>query len=97
MRSTPTHVTMPKVEMYAATWCPYCMRAQRLLDQKEVAYDFIDVDQKPEAREEMRRRGGGHTIPQIFIDGQHIGGSDDLYALEGRGELDRLLEAERSA
>lgn len=83
--------------MYAATWCPYCMRAQQLLDRKDVDYTYIDVDKKPEARREMMERGGGQTVPQIFIDGRHIGGSDDLHALEQQGRLDPLLEPEASA
>jgi glutaredoxin 3 len=84
---------MTRVEMYAASWCVYCVRAQTLLDRKGVPYTYIDVDERPEARLEMRHRGGGHTIPQIFIDNVPIGGSDDLHALDRRGALDRLLVA----
>lgn len=84
---------MARVEMYAADWCPYSIRAKHLLDQKQVDYTYLDVDERPEARREMRERGGGHTIPQIFIDGRSIGGSDELHALERQGKLDPLLEA----
>lgn len=82
---------MAEVEMYAADWCPFCQRAQSLLDKKGVEYRRIDVDEVEGAREEMMERGGGHTIPQIFIDDEPIGGSDELQALEEKGELDTLL------
>lgn len=83
---------MPKVEIYTTMFCPYCHRAKRLLDRKGVAYDEIDVTSSPELRDEARRRSGGRrTVPQIFIDGEAIGGSDDLAALEASGELDRKL------
>lgn len=77
--------------MYAAGWCGYCLRARRLLDEKGVEYRYIDVDEVPDARKEMMARGGGTTIPQIFFDGRPMGGCDELYALERRGELDQLL------
>ena len=82
----------PRVVMYATDWCPYCRRARHLLDAKGVAYDEIDVDLSPEARAEMRQRSGGRTsVPQIFVGDVHVGGSDDLHALEARGGLDPLL------
>ena len=85
---------MPKVEIYTAQMCGYCHRALRLLDSKGVAYEQIDVSMSSSLRDEMRSRsGGGRTVPQIFIDGDHIGGSDDLYALERAGNLDPLLAA----
>jgi glutaredoxin 3 len=82
------------VEIYTTMFCGYCMQAKRLLDQKGVSYREVDVSFEPGAREEMMQRAGGRTsVPQIFIAGQHIGGCDDLFELERRGELDGLLEA----
>jgi glutaredoxin 3 len=81
-----------KVEIYTTMWCGFCARAKRLLDEKGVAYTEIDVTMDPEKREEMTRRAEGRrTVPQIFIDGRPIGGSDELYALEREGRLDALL------
>lgn len=82
-------MTAPKVVMYAAGWCPYCARARQLLAAKGVAFEEIDVDVT--GREEMIRRSGRSTVPQIFIDGKHVGGSDDLHALDAAGQLDTLL------
>ena len=85
---------MAKVEIYTSPFCPYCHRAKRLLDDKGVAYEEIDVMANPRRRPEMVERAGGRTtVPQVFIDGQHIGGSDDLAALDARGGLDPLLQA----
>jgi glutaredoxin 3 len=84
--------TTPKILMYGADWCGYCARARRLLDSKGAAYEEIDVDLVPGARQEMQARSGRGTIPQIFINGQHIGGADDLQALEAEGGLDPLLK-----
>ncbi|HEX4389236.1 MAG TPA: glutaredoxin 3 [Steroidobacteraceae bacterium] len=81
-----------KVVMYAADWCGYCARARRLLEGKGVAYEEIDVDVTAGAYQEMRARSGRRTIPQIFINDQHIGGSDELAALEADGRLDPLLK-----
>jgi glutaredoxin 3 len=87
---------MPKVEIYSSQFCGYCSRAKRLLSQKGVDYIDYDVIEDPSKREEMVHRAGGRrTVPQIFIDGQHIGGSDDLYALDSAGGLDPLLGAAR--
>ena len=83
---------MAKVEIYTTRTCPYCTQAKQLLDQKQVHYVEYHADDKPELREEMQERGGGHTVPQIFIDNQPIGGCDDLYALEQAGKLGNLLE-----
>lgn len=80
-----------EVLLYGTAWCPYCIRARRLLDSKGVHYTDIDIDETPGAREEMQRRGGGHTVPQIWIGTQHIGGCDDLHALDRAGRLDALL------
>jgi glutaredoxin 3 len=85
---------MPKVEIYTTPWCPYCLAAKRLLDRKGVAYHEVDVSRDAEQRQAMMARARGrHTVPQIFIGGQHVGGSDDLHALEARGKLDPLLAA----
>ena len=82
---------MAVIELYYATWCPYCRRAKQLLDEKQVNYTLIDVDAEPNEREVMQTRGEGHTIPQIFINNKPIGGCDALYALDAAGELDPLL------
>jgi glutaredoxin 3 len=81
-----------KVEIYISPFCGYCSRAKRLLSQKGVDYIDYDVIEDSSKRDEMVQRAGGRmTVPQIFIDGKHIGGSDDLYALDGAGRLDPLL------
>lgn len=83
---------MAKVEMYSSTFCPFCARAKHLLMQKGTALEEIDVDTSPGRRTEMIERANGrHTVPQIFIDGHHVGGSDDLAALERAGKLDGML------
>lgn len=85
---------MATVEIYTNPLCPYCWRAKRLLTKKGVSFMEIDIWQEPGRREEMVRRAGGrHTVPQIFIDGQSVGGSDDLHALDAAGKLDPLLTA----
>lgn len=78
--------------MYATDWCPYCSRARSLLDSKGVAYTEIDVEAVPGARDEMMARGGGDTVPQIFIGGRPLGGCDELHALDAAGRLDPLLK-----
>jgi glutaredoxin 3 len=85
-------VTAPKVLMYVTDWCPYCARARSLLASKGVAFEEIDVDAVAGAREEMMARSGCDTVPQIFIGGQHVGGSDELQALDAAGRLDSLLK-----
>jgi len=78
--------------MYSTMFCPYCGRARSLLTKKGVAFTDIDVDSEPGMREEMVARSHGRmTVPQIFIDGKHIGGSDELAALDRAGQLDKLL------
>jgi glutaredoxin 3 len=84
-------MTSPVVVMYTTSWCPYCERARRLLGSKNVAIEEIDVESAPEKRAEMRTRSGRRTVPQIFIGDHHVGGSDDLAALEAAGKLDGLL------
>ena len=83
---------MPKIEIYTQAFCGYCYRAKKLLDDKGVEYEEIDVMENPSRRSEMVERADGSTsTPQIFIDGAGIGGSDELAALNRAGELDRLL------
>jgi glutaredoxin 3 len=83
---------MAKVEMYTTMWCGYCARARGLLNKKGVAFDDIDIESDSDKRAEMIQRAGGRTsVPQIFIDGVHVGGSDDLAALDRAGKLDPLL------
>lgn len=86
---------MANVVMYAKTTCPYCHRARALLDEKGVQnLELILIDRDPSRRPEMIERAGGRTtVPQIFIDGQYVGGCDDLMALERAGKLDPLLAA----
>ena len=83
--------------MYCTASCPYCGLAEQLLAKKGVReLNKIRVDLEPARRAEMMRRGGGRTVPQIWIGEQHVGGCDDLYALEQAGELDQLLCAARA-
>ena len=83
---------MAQVEIYSSMFCPFCHRAKRLLESKGAAFTEIDVDGDPERRAEMVQRAQGRrTVPQIFIDGHHVGGCDDLYALDRAGKLDPLL------
>lgn len=84
----------PNVEIYTWTYCPFCIRAKALLDRKGVEYQEYVIDSDDEAREKMSLRANGRrSVPQVFIDNRHIGGCDDLHALDSRGELDPLLEA----
>jgi len=85
---------MANIEIYTKAFCPYCSRAKALLDSKGVEYEEIDITMGGPRRPEMIQRAGGRTtVPQIFIDGKHIGGSDDLAALDRQGGLDPLLAA----
>ena len=83
---------MTEVIIYTTPYCPYCARAKVLLNSKNINFTEIQVDSNPELREEMVRKSGRTTVPQIFINGQAIGGCDDLYALEHQGKLNSLLE-----
>jgi glutaredoxin 3 len=86
---------MPEIDVYTQPWCPYCARAVALLRSKGVAFHEIDAGHGTREREEATRRSGGRTtMPQIFIGGRHIGGCDDLVALDRAGKLDPLLQAE---
>lgn len=85
---------MPKVEIYTKMTCGFCFRAKRLLDMKKVDYQEYAVDLGGAKKAEMVERAGGRTtVPQIFIDGRHVGGCDDLFELESDGHLDELLAA----
>jgi glutaredoxin 3 len=86
---------MPRVEIYTKFGCPYCARAMRLLDEKGVAYEEYEINTVPGKRSEMLERAPGRTtVPQIFIAGRHVGGSDDLVELDRSGQLDAMLEGE---
>jgi glutaredoxin 3 len=83
---------MPNVEIYTQPWCPYCERAVYVLTTKGVEFNEINAPHGSPARQESRERSGGRTsVPQIFIDGQHVGGCDDMLALDRAGKLDPLL------
>ena len=82
---------MKPVVIYTTQYCGYCVRAKRLLDRKKVAYQEIDVSGDDDARVKLTERTGRRTVPQIFIGERHVGGSDDLYALDAAGELDKIL------
>lgn len=82
---------MKKIEIYTKDYCPFCHRAKDLLELKGAEFVEYDISEDPEKGLQMRQRTQRHTVPQIFIDDQHIGGCDDLYALETEGGLDPLL------
>jgi glutaredoxin 3 len=85
---------MAAVTIYSKDYCPYCVRAKALLTQKQVAFDEVRIDQQPERRAEMIAKANGRsTVPQIFIGTLHVGGCDDLLALDATGKLDPLLAA----
>ncbi len=89
--AAPDIMAMRKVELYTTPWCPYCDAARSLLSRKGVAYDEVDA-MDPAIRADMIQRSHGHrTVPQIFVDGRHVGGYDEIAALERAGKLDRLL------
>jgi glutaredoxin 3 len=85
---------MASITIYTKGWCPYCSAAKDLLRRKGAAFEEIDVERVAGARAEMIQKAGGRsTVPQIFVGQRHVGGCDDLYALDGRGELEALLQA----
>jgi glutaredoxin 3 len=85
---------MPAVTIYTTPFCPYCAAAKRLLQKKGAPFREINVDGKPDLRDELRVKAGGrHTVPQIWIGSRHVGGCDDLYELDAAGGLDSLLAA----
>lgn len=84
---------MARVEIYTTMLCPFCWRAKKLLEERGVTYHEVDVMTDGKLRAEMRQRAGGRTsVPQIFINGQHVGGCDELYALDRAGKLKPMLE-----
>ncbi len=86
-------MSQPDVTIYTKEYCPYCVRAKALLNQKGVSFTELRLDLQPELRDEMIDRASGRTtVPQIFIGAHHVGGCDDLYALEAQAKLDALLQ-----
>ncbi len=85
-------MTQPAVTLYVSDWCPYCQRAKSLLQQKQVAFSEINIEEDEKFREEMMARSNRRTVPQVFIGDKHVGGCDELYALDRSGELDRLIQ-----
>jgi glutaredoxin 3 len=85
-------MSAPVVVLYVRAWCPYCERACALLTQKGAAFEQIDIGEQPEKGAQMIERTGRRTVPQIFIGERHVGGSDELVALDAAGELDALLQ-----
>ena len=84
---------MAKIVIYTTNFCPYCVQAKRLLNKKGVAFEEVDVSRDAELRRSMVQRSGGRlTVPQIFVDGDHIGDCDEIYALDRAGKLDPLLK-----
>jgi glutaredoxin 3 len=82
---------MPEIIIYSSSICPYCIMAKKLLDRKNAKYKEINVDVNPELRQEMMAKTQRRTVPQIFIGDLHVGGFEELYALEHKKELDKLL------
>lgn len=82
---------MTEIEIYTTPICPYCVRAKALLDKKGVVYKEVDVMAHPAKRKEMQKRSGAHTVPQIFIGGEAIGGCDELFELDFDGDLNKML------
>jgi len=82
---------MADVLIYTTPWCPYCVRAKHLLKSKGASFEDINVNGQPDLRQQMEIRSGAHTVPQIWIGETHVGGCDELYALERAGKLDGLL------
>ena len=80
-----------KIKIYTKSYCPYCKRAKKLLDSKGLKYEEIEVSMSPELAKEAQQRSGRRTVPQVFIDNQHIGGSDDLAKAAANGSLEKLI------
>ncbi|HWM70824.1 MAG TPA: glutaredoxin 3 [Steroidobacteraceae bacterium] len=83
----------PKIVVYLTDWCPYCARVLGLLERKGARFETINIDERPEAHAQMMARSGRRSVPQIFIGDTHVGGCDDLYALDAAGGLDPLLNS----
>lgn len=81
----------PDVLLYTTSWCPFCHRAKSLLREKQVQWNELDIEADPVHRRAMMQTSGRNTVPQIFINGMHVGGSDELFELDATGELDKLL------
>ena len=88
---------MPKVEIYTKSWCPYCVTAKKLLKSKGVRFEETDIGHNEKRTREMQERSGRHTVPQVYINGHHVGGSDDLAEADRTGQLDLLLRNESRA
>ena len=88
-------MTQPVVTMYVSDWCPYCQRAKSLLTAKQISFNEVNVEDDAKSREEMMARSNRSTVPQIFIGDRHVGGCDELYALDHSGDLDRLIQGAR--
>jgi len=82
---------MKKITIYTTSVCPYCVRAKALFDRKSLKYDEVNVEDQQERDKMIEKAGGRRTVPQIFIGSVHVGGCDDLYALEKEGKLDKIL------
>ncbi|BBB31255.1 glutaredoxin 3 [Neptunomonas japonica] len=82
------------ITVYSSDWCPFCTNAKRLLDHKGVKYTEINVDNQPNKRAQMTELSGRTSVPQIFIGHTHVGGCDELYALERQGQLDTLISTQ---
>ena len=85
-----------RVVMYATGWCMYCARARALFQRKNISFEEIDIDRDPALREQMITRSGRRTVPQIFVGDEHVGGCDDLHALDAQGGLDPLLVSQEA-
>jgi glutaredoxin 3 len=86
-------MTQPNIVVYSTSWCPYCARALGLLERKGAKFETINIEERPAARAQMIARSGRRSVPQIFIGDTHVGGCDDLYALDAAGGLDPLLNS----
>jgi glutaredoxin 3 len=84
-------MSQPRITMYTTGWCPYCQRARGLMAKKGLTFEEINVEEDAKLREQMLARSGRRTVPQIFIGDKHVGGCDELFALDSSGELDRLI------
>ena len=82
---------MKKITIYTTSFCPYCVRAKALFDRKSLKYEEVNVEDQQERDKMIEKAGGRRTVPQIFIGSVHVGGCDDLYALEKEGKLDKIL------
>ena len=88
-------MSQPPITLYTTPWCGYCRRARKLLQEKNLLFTEVDIEGDGDLREQMMVRSQRDTVPQIFIGEQHVGGCDELYALERSGELDRITQGDR--